>query len=638
MKRSFFFTIVIIILTLGSAFDPPPQFIYPMEGYYALAGTFGELRTDHFHGGIDIKTNRRIGVPIRAVADGYVYRVKTRTYGFGKAAYLRHNDGTFTAYAHLSRFSDELESYLFQHQQEDERFHQDLYPETDRFPVKQGDIFAYSGNSGSSYGPHLHFEWRDSLDQPMNAMLPFLGNIQDKTLPLLQHIALEPYNENSRVMGTFERKEWVTLGDAGKYRIEEDTIYVEGKVGLSYRAFDRLDAAPNKCGINRVRLYVDDELHFEQDMSRFSFDDTRHINVHMDYAEWRRSGQRFVRAFIEPGNRLEMYPATKSEGILQFSNNRSHQVRLELEDAHGNITTLPFWVRNKVVRSASPGIRQDFDMEIKRGILHLRSAKADAKLAMRSNAGIKSLEPQIRYMDGSKAWIISLSEQDAPSLIWDENGDWRWQGHFRAEIMPHRHRTVDVQDARLFFPMGSLFQPYMLPVESQPAMPGAYTATYAVGDPAIPVRSTYTISFAPLEGLKGLVVARESRRGQWEFAGNTRLQDGRIAAEVEDFGRFALMQDTEAPELSPYNFSNGGKLKTGTTALRISARDGFSDIDDYSAKAWLDGEWALIWYDFKRGRFVHEFREKLSPGKHTFKIRVADGAGNVREEIWEFVV
>lgn len=637
MRRSFSITIVIIILTLGSAFDPPPQFIYPMEGYYSLAGTFGELRTDHFHGGIDIKTRRRIGVPIRAVADGYVYRVKTRTYGFGKAAYLKHEDGTFTAYAHLSRFSDKLESYLYQHQREDERFHQDLYPEAGRFPVKQGEVFAYSGNSGSSYGPHLHFEWRDSLERPMNAMLPFLKDIKDNTAPLLQHIALEPFDKESRVMGEFERKEWIANGSSGTYSIS-DTIFIEGKAGLSYRAFDRLDAAPNKCGINKVRLFVDYELLFEQDMSRFSFDDTRHINVHMDYSEWKRSGRRFVRAYVEPGNRLDMYPATKERGVLQFTDDSPHLVRLELEDAHGNITRLPFWMKQKNVKPSAPRSSRDYDVSIRRGAVHVRVKKPEARIAVRSASGITNPEPLISYADGSRSFIIPFSEKDMPDMIWDENGDWRWQGHFRAEIMPHRHRSLDVQEARLFFPMGSLFQPYILPVESQPAQAGAYSATYAVGNPAVPVRSTYTISFPPVEGLKGLVVAYENKKGKWGFAGNTVLQDGRIAAEVEDFGRFTLMQDLEAPTLEPRNLPSEGKLRAGTTSIRIRARDNFSGIDDYGAKAWLDGAWVLVWFDFKRDQFVHEFKEKLEPGKHEFKIRVADGAGNIQEKVWEFEV
>jgi hypothetical protein len=606
-----------------------------MEGYYSLAGTFGELRTDHFHGGIDIKTKRRIGVPIRAVADGYVYRVKTRTYGFGKAAYLKHKDGTFTAYAHLSRLSDTLESYLYQHQREAERFHQDLYPEANRFPVKQGEVFAYSGNSGSSYGPLLHFEWRDSLDRPMNAMLPFLDNIQDKTAPILQHIALEPFDTDSRVMGLYERKAWAVSGSAGAYTLA-DTLYIEGKVGLSYRAFDRLDAANNKCGINRVRLLVDGELHFEQDMSRFSFDDTRHINVHMDYSEWKRSGRRFVRAFVEPGNRLEMYPATKARGILHFPDAKAHHIRLELEDAHGNVTRLPFWIKQKTVSPPKVGTTSDFDVLVHRGGLYVQTTKTDAKLALRSPSGIRDLSPAIVCEDGSKSYIVPIVEHDKPEMIWDEKGGWRWLGHFREEILPHRHRIITLRELSLFFPMGSLFQPHVIEVESLQAPPGAYSAAYAVGDPAVPVRSSYTLSFSPLEGMKGLVVATKNKKGEWTFAGNQVLEDGRIAAEVEHFGQFALMQDLEAPALEPINFTPAAKLNAGATSLRIRAQDSFSGIDDYGAKAWLDGEWALIWYDFKREQFVHTFRKKLKPGKHTFKIRVADGAGNVQEKLWEF--
>ncbi|MEL6844317.1 MAG: M23 family metallopeptidase, partial [Bacteroidota bacterium] len=274
---------------------------FPLKGYRALSGTFGELRTNHFHSGIDVKVGGKSGAPLLAIQDGYVYRIKVSPYGFGSAVYLRHQDGRFSVYAHLSGFSDKIEDYTYLRQYASKKFSQELYLAQDEIPVRKGEIIGFAGNSGSSFGPHLHFEIRDPDERIINPLPYYKHLIADNKKPLVKEIAFEPIDLNSRVRGEFKKYTLTPSGSNGNYRVDP-VIKIKGRVGLEYRAYDILDAAGNHCGINYARLYLDDQLVYAFSLDRFAFDEKRYINLHIDYAHYRNKRSRLQRAYVERGN------------------------------------------------------------------------------------------------------------------------------------------------------------------------------------------------------------------------------------------------------------------------------------------------------------------------------------------------
>ena len=177
-KKNSLLTLIAVLLQLFSLNGQPPlmlkdYFQSPVDFKMYLAANFGEIRSDHFHSGIDIKTLSRSGEIIRSAADGYVSRIVVSPVGFGKALYINHPNGYTTVYGHLSKFTPEIESWVKTRQYSSRSFDQNLFPEESRFPVSKGDLIGYSGNTGSSTGPHLHFEVRDSRNQHPNDPLLF---------------------------------------------------------------------------------------------------------------------------------------------------------------------------------------------------------------------------------------------------------------------------------------------------------------------------------------------------------------------------------------------------------------------------------------------------------------------------------
>ena len=196
---------LILCYFLFPAYDPGESYHYPIEGNYALSGTFGELRPNHFHSGIDIKTYNKTGYRVFATEAGYLYRIKVSPYSYGKGLYLRHPDGRFSVYAHLLRFVPEIEDFVSERQQKDEQFEQEIYLEKDRFYFKKGQLIGYSGNSGNSFGPHLHFEIRDPSERIINALPYFDRVLKDNIQPTIQKVAFEPLAPASRINGKYEK-------------------------------------------------------------------------------------------------------------------------------------------------------------------------------------------------------------------------------------------------------------------------------------------------------------------------------------------------------------------------------------------------------------------------------------------------
>ncbi|MDX5427031.1 MAG: M23 family metallopeptidase [Bacteroidota bacterium] len=329
---------------------PKDAFRSPLDIPLVLSGTFGELRGNHFHSGIDIKTEGREGKKVFAAADGEIVRINVSPWGYGNALYVRHPNGFTTVYAHLQRFSTEIQAYVKRAQYRNQTFEVELYPPKGTFPVKSGDVIALSGNSGGSGGPHLHFEIRDTrTEEPINPLL-FGFEVPDHRAPDPEYITLVPLDENSWVEDG--REKLIPLGN-NRFKVAK-TLRAYGNVGLSTYVIDRLDGAWNSNGIFFIDQYVDSVQTFHFDTERLAFHETRYINAHMDYGEYLHRGRKTHRTFRLPCDELRMYGELKQDGVIEVLPGQTRTVRLVAGDVAGNTTEIEVRIAGVLPEHHSP--------------------------------------------------------------------------------------------------------------------------------------------------------------------------------------------------------------------------------------------------------------------------------------------
>jgi hypothetical protein len=318
----------------------------PLDIPIYLSGNFGEIRSNHFHSGIDIKTQGVTGHRVFACAGGYVSRIKIESAGYGNTLYITHPAGYTTVYAHLERFRDDIAGYVKTQQYAKRQHAMNIYPGREDFPVKKGDLIAFTGNSGYSFGPHLHFEIRDAASQePMN-VLRFGFDIEDLVPPRIFSLYVYSENPNGLEAAPLEKRRFDVVGKNGQYRLQSgDTLKAGGKIGFGIEAFDYLNGAHNRCGIYRIHVLVDGMLKYHWVMNRFSFSKTRYVNSYMDYEEKFLNSRVIQKTFLDPNNRLDLYRYVEQDGMHDFSGKQSHHVRIVLEDVYENRSELEFFVR-----------------------------------------------------------------------------------------------------------------------------------------------------------------------------------------------------------------------------------------------------------------------------------------------------
>ncbi|WP_430972860.1 M23 family metallopeptidase [Sunxiuqinia rutila] len=344
-----FLILFLLLSNLIYAQAPAPEdFHTPVSIPIKLSGNFGELRSNHFHSGIDIKTEGKTGLPIYAAADGEVSRIKISPSGFGLALYLDHPNGKTTVYAHLLSFRDDIQAYAKKIQYERESFAVDLAVPQGTFQVKKGELIAHSGNSGSSGGPHLHFEIRDTESQkPQNPLL-YKFPVIDDMKPKILAVAIYPLSEDAHVYGKPDSRLIETVYYDGAYHLKGNpTIPVYGKVGFGLQTLDYLNGSWSKCGVYEISLSVDQQPIYSFRLDEFSFDETRYLNSHIDYAHYRQHARRIQRNWVEQGNKLSNYPTLENQGIVNLSDGQSHQINYVVKDVYGNKSTLAFRVKSR---------------------------------------------------------------------------------------------------------------------------------------------------------------------------------------------------------------------------------------------------------------------------------------------------
>jgi hypothetical protein len=348
-----FFISILFFTTLSDFSKDNTTFISPVRIPLLLSANFGELRIDHYHSGIDIKTQGAIGKEIVATADGFIYRISVSPGGFGKALYVRHASGLSTVYGHLDRFTPAIDEYVKSQQYEKKSFLVTLFPARDKFPVKQGEVIAYSGNSGSSAGPHLHYEIRKSESEiPVNPLL-FEFGAGDNIVPIIERLAIYPLNKYSFINRAQNIKKINVSGGNGNYYIpKENEIVISGLAGFGIKAYDLLNNNYNKCAVYSIELRIDSVSVYKYIMDEFSFNESRYINSHIDYETYMRENVYFERTYILPNDKLGNYKDAVNRGIFNFKDDTINKVQIIVEDAHYNKSTLSFNVRSQ---SAKPG-------------------------------------------------------------------------------------------------------------------------------------------------------------------------------------------------------------------------------------------------------------------------------------------
>ncbi|MCD7971945.1 MAG: M23 family metallopeptidase [Candidatus Azobacteroides sp.] len=322
----------------------------PVKIPMLLSGNFGELRNNHFHSGIDIKIQGKIGLPLYSFDDGYISRIFVSPSGYGNALYIIHPEtGYTTVYGHMDKFFDEAAKYVEDYQYSNETFRADLYLKENEIPIKKGQYIGNGGNSGSSGGPHLHFEIRDTkTEEPINP-IPFLETyLADNRSPQIREIMVVPINEEGIVNGSITKKTFpLVTNKKNSGKTIDKEIIAWGKIGIAVKAYDYMDQVTNIFGPYIIKLLVDEENVFESKMDRFSFDETRYLNSFIDYSSWRRKSEFFMKSFIDPGNKLRIYRNPINNGIINIDEERDYKLTYILSDYFGNETKFSFIVKGQ---------------------------------------------------------------------------------------------------------------------------------------------------------------------------------------------------------------------------------------------------------------------------------------------------
>ncbi|WP_445381729.1 M23 family metallopeptidase [Robiginitalea sp. IMCC43444] len=363
MKRILCCLMMLSALGMNAQYaGPDSDFAPPLDIPLILAGTFGELRSNHFHSGIDIKTQQRQGLPVYAIAEGTVSRVKVSHWGYGKALYISHPNGYTSVYAHLQKFSPEIDEYVKKLQYSKQSYEVEAFPEYGTLKVAKGSVIAYSGNTGGSSGPHLHFEVRSSLDEKPTNPLLYNFEVRDATNPVLEKVYVYPLSEKSQVNQSAEKIEIPLKRQAdGSYLA--DTVYADGNIGFGIVAFDRQDMAANKNGVFRIEQRVNGKTYTRIDFDKFSFGETRLINTLIDYPHYYKYRDRIQKCFRAAGNKLSLFEAFQNNGEIAIRPGLSYQVELELSDVAGNRTLVRIPVEGKkqaVLISSKDSITSNF--------------------------------------------------------------------------------------------------------------------------------------------------------------------------------------------------------------------------------------------------------------------------------------
>lgn len=315
---------------------PQDYFQSPLDIPLDVSGSFGELRSNHFHSGLDFKTKGVEGLPVYAVGDGYISRIKISTFGYGKAIYITHPNGYTSVYGHLQKANGSIETYIKSKQYKEQSYEVEMYLYPTELPVKKGQVIAFTGNTGGSGGPHLHFEFRNTKSEEILNPLHFGFKkiINDDRKPIIQGIVAYPLD--STVVNKSQKPIAINFSRQADGSYLSTKVQANGRVAFGINAYDFCTNAYNKNGLYKVKAYLNGVLYYQYGFDGFAFDETRYINNFIDYERFHLMGQKVQKLFQLADYPLSIVAGNKKDGIIKVQPGSNYNYRVEVYDFHGN--------------------------------------------------------------------------------------------------------------------------------------------------------------------------------------------------------------------------------------------------------------------------------------------------------------
>ena len=559
------FIIGLLLCLSGSLSAQEP--VAPLDIPLRLSGNFGELRNDHFHSGLDFKTNGATGLPVKAVGAGYISRISVSPYGYGRAIYIVHPNGTTSVYGHLERFTQKMESVVRDSQYVKESFSVNLRFSAGEFPVRQGETVAYSGNTGASSGAHLHFELRNTETEKLIDPLPdYKNRIKDNIPPEIRGLAFYPQAGKGIVNGSADKQTIGIIKDKTGKNVLAKPVKAWGMLGIGIKAFDKMDSTSNSYGVKEIRLRVNNTEVFHSIMDGFFYEETRYLNSFIDWEEWKTNRSFYMKSFIDPGNKLGIYHSS-SIGLISIQESKEYNCEYFLRDTYGNTSTFAFTITGE--ESAIPEERKE-------GILFPYYLNNEYK-----GKGIELNIPR-----GNLYTSIYLNPEAEDNPNFNSN--------------PNRVSNPVRVESNRFAPL------YSFGIRTP--LHNSCPLTLAITNDSYPDKSKYGIVSVVNNQMNWLGGVYDSRK---------------VRTRIRELGQFTIVIDTVPPLVIPLNQARW------TTNKRIAFKitDDLSGIDFYQGR--LDGNFVLFEYDAKSHLLFCKYdATRMKRGKQTLTLTVRDGAKN----------
>ncbi len=580
----------------------------------SLAGTMGELRSTHFHAGIDVRTNNMTGVPIRATQSGYVSKVSVSSYGYGKAIFITHPDGNTSVYGHLDAFRGPVADYVKNEHYKRKSFDLDLTFEPNQFTVKQGDTIALSGNTGGSNGAHLHFEIRDQHNHALNPLSFGFTEIEDNVAPIAQKIALKTMDIYSRINDQFGRFEFSLIKNGNSYTLPFP-ILASGKIGIELLAHDKLDKSQFRCGINLIEAFVEGEKFFTQKIEKINFEESRSIQVVMDYEALKQKGYRYNKLYVDDGNPLPYYATTNDHGIIKVRD-KELSISIKMIDLNGNESVASFKLRPSPVVDQLlnlPTLSKPVTHDIIDNTLVITSRPGnDKQCKFFSKNEVKEKSPA--YQSPQQLVYLFDLQKELPDSAQTPGGTLSF--NFKAKVPSRTEYTYYSDPVDIEFTKESLYDTLFLSIKQKE---DSLRKRIAIGNTMVPLFQPIQITLKkmalnPSDKQTGLY---RSESGRLNYI-NADISSSQVKFSTRDFGEFVLLKDATPPTIS--------RIRCTPLMAQFRIRDNLSGISYFEAT--VDGEWLLMHYDYKTGILYSEKLDRTKPLKGDFVLKVVDNAGN----------